>query len=110
MSHEDSLTRDRTQQTAYRLWQEAGSPAGEEVQFWLQAKAQIAEEEAKLDREEKDSFPASDPPSTSGVTGFIPPTPVVPPRPPAPVATGWRAEAARRFQAWYDYPNNKTTS
>ena len=47
---------------AYALWQEAGSPEGQETEFWQKAKAIIARRKAysEVDAAGEDSFPASD--------------------------------------------------
>lgn len=65
MSDELMLLEQRIRETAYRLWEEAGSPEGREQDFWFQAEAAIRAQEAKLDEELADSFPASDPPPSS---------------------------------------------
>lgn len=60
----DSDDRERKiRERAYELWQQAGSPEGQHEEFWRQAEA---EEHGNADA---DSFPASDPPSNTGVTG-----------------------------------------
>jgi hypothetical protein len=69
MSDEYSMQQDRIRKKAYELWEAAGSPDGGEDRFWSQAKIEIDQEEAKLDKEVARSFPASDPPSSSVVTG-----------------------------------------
>lgn len=69
MSGTQGLTRQRIEDTAQRLWEEAGSPIGGPADFHADAKAAIAEEEAALDEQSKQSGPASDPPSSSGITG-----------------------------------------
>lgn len=69
MSTEFELLRQRISDKAHELWTEAGSPAGREEHFRLKAKVMIDGEEAKLDKEVAASFPASDPPSSSVVTG-----------------------------------------
>ncbi|MES2712751.1 MAG: DUF2934 domain-containing protein [Pseudomonadota bacterium] len=69
MSGNQGLTRQRIEDMAQRLWEEAGSPQGGPAEFLADAKAAIAEEEAKVDKESEQSFPASDPPSSSGITG-----------------------------------------
>lgn len=69
MSDELMLLEQRIRETAYRLWDEAGRPEGREQHFWFRAEAEIREEEAKLDGELADSFPASDPPSSTVTTG-----------------------------------------
>ncbi len=69
MSDEYELHQQRIREKAHRLWEEAGSPEGEDQRFWFLAKVEIDQEEAKLDKEVAGSFPASDPPSSSVVTG-----------------------------------------
>jgi hypothetical protein len=69
MSDAEELLEQRIRATAHRLWDDAGRPAGQEARFRQSAKVQIEREEAKLDREGLGSFPASDPPSSSVVTG-----------------------------------------
>ncbi|MHB1303070.1 MAG: DUF2934 domain-containing protein [Acidiphilium sp.] len=49
---------------AYRLWEEAGKPEGRHDEFWHKARERLAEQSTA------DSFPASDPPSHSGITGL----------------------------------------
>ena len=154
MSNDDFLTRERTEQLAYRLWREAGCPEARDIEFWLRARDQIATAEARQDRASVESFPASDAPSAPEILGVRraellaseapprvapakappprdAPPPVVPARdapprvaparqpppsvavpPPIPLAAplaapGWRAEARRRFQAWWEYPANR---
>jgi hypothetical protein len=69
MSDEYELLQQRIRERAYEMWQEAGSPEGDEQAFWYAAKIDIDQQEAKLDKEVASSFPASDPPSSSVVTG-----------------------------------------
>lgn len=69
MSDEHAILQQRIREKAYELWEAAGSPEGEAERFWFQAKVDIGQEEAKLDNELYGSFPASDPPSSSVVTG-----------------------------------------
>lgn len=69
MSDELMLLEQRIREKAFRLWEEAGRPEGQEEHFWFQAEAAIREEEAKLDKAIADSFPASDPPSATVTTG-----------------------------------------
>jgi len=69
MSDEYEMLQQRIRDKAHQLWEEAGSPAGEDQRFWFEAKIAIDGEEAKLDKEVDGSFPASDPPSSSVVTG-----------------------------------------
>jgi len=69
MSDAYEILQQRIEERAQQLWEEAGSPEGGAQRFEDAAKADIAEEEAKLDSDVDDSFPASDPPATSGITG-----------------------------------------
>lgn len=69
MSDEYELLQQRIREKAHQLWEEAGSPEGDDQRFWFQAKVEIDHEETKLDKEVAGSFPASDPPSSSVVTG-----------------------------------------
>lgn len=46
---------------AYRLWEEAGKPEGRHDEFWHKARERLAGHDTA------DSFPASDPPSHSGI-------------------------------------------
>ena len=71
----DSDREQRIRERAYHLWREAGSPEGRDEEFWHQAR-EIEEKGnlSRIDAEEggvntEDSFPASDPPSNSGVIG-----------------------------------------
>ncbi|MBI2240588.1 MAG: DUF2934 domain-containing protein [Magnetospirillum gryphiswaldense] len=36
-----SVTQDQIQELAYRLWQEDGSPAGRDMDYWLRAEAAL---------------------------------------------------------------------
>lgn len=58
----DETDDQEIRETAYRLWQEAGSPEGMETEFWRQAKDLIArrKQNAGVDTASEDSFPASD--------------------------------------------------
>ena len=62
----------RVRERAYFLWQQDGCPDGLADRYWQQARW-IEEErekyENRIDTEEEDSFPASDPPSHTGITG-----------------------------------------
>lgn len=69
MPDEAALLEQRIREKAHQLWQEAGAPEGSDQHFWLLAQREIEGEEAQLDGEIAGSFPASDPPSTSVVTG-----------------------------------------
>ncbi len=59
----------RIRETAYLLWERAGRPEGRAEEFWQQAQAELKSDEDQYDKTLEDSFPASDPPSTGGVTG-----------------------------------------
>lgn len=69
MSDELRLLEQRIRETAHRLWEAAGRPEGQEDHFWFRAEAAIRAEEAKLDEALAESFPASDPPSSTATTG-----------------------------------------
>jgi len=58
---------------AYFLWQQEGCPDGQADQHWKRAcelEAERKTSETCIDVEEEDSFPASDPPSRSVITGL----------------------------------------
>lgn len=59
----------RIRERAYLLWLEEGRPEGRAEAHWKIACMLDAEREAYLDAEGEDSFPASDPPSHTPVTG-----------------------------------------
>jgi hypothetical protein len=59
----------RIRETAYRFWEKAGRPEGQGHDFWSQAEAEIRKREDKLDEALADSFPASDPPSSTVTRG-----------------------------------------
>jgi hypothetical protein len=74
MTAEDNTFDDRVLSRARQLWQAAGSPKGKESAYRDQA--QEAEEKLAKHKDDKaveiaeiDSFPASDPPAHSGITG-----------------------------------------
>lgn len=69
MPNEHDLMQQRVREKAYQLWEQAGRPAGAAQRFWFLAKVAIEQVEAKLDTDVAQSFPASDPPSSSVVTG-----------------------------------------
>lgn len=58
----------RVRKHAYFLWQQEGCPDGQADRHWRRACELEAERDAtetRIDIEEEDSFPASDPPSRS---------------------------------------------
>lgn len=64
----------RIRERAYHLWERAGRPDGRADAFWEQARREeearaAAEEDERVDEEARESFPASDPPSHTGITG-----------------------------------------
>ena len=83
----DEAWRQRVREHAYAIWLREGSPHGSAEQFWLMAEEELlaegqgassgsAEErldrprdEAQVDDEVDDSFPASDPPAWTSKTG-----------------------------------------
>ncbi|MBE9605881.1 DUF2934 domain-containing protein [Acetobacteraceae bacterium H6797] len=72
MPQEPTEREERIRERAYMLWQGAGSPVGEAEAFWHKAIEELEAEwrsESMVDKEIADSFPASDPPSHTGITG-----------------------------------------
>jgi hypothetical protein len=63
----------RTRERANFLWEQAGRPEGDARRFWEQARreeeALAAREDERIDEEVRESLPASDPPSHTGITG-----------------------------------------
>jgi hypothetical protein len=59
----DDTHEQEIREYAYRLWEEAGSPEGQETEFWEKAKHLMAERDAHpdIDAASEESFPASDP-------------------------------------------------
>lgn len=64
----DDAHEQRIREIAYRLWQQEGSPAGRDVEFWQRARA-LAAGQDRIDEASEESFPASDPPAMGGITG-----------------------------------------
>lgn len=60
---------ERIRERAYHLWEAAEKPEGQHEDFWLIAERQLGDDEADYDKALADSFPASDPPANSGITG-----------------------------------------
>ncbi|HWX47445.1 MAG TPA: DUF2934 domain-containing protein [Roseomonas sp.] len=74
MSDTEQDLERRIRERAYFLWLEAGSPAGLAEAHWQQAceefeMARWEAEQRRVDEENEESFPASDPPSHTGITG-----------------------------------------
>jgi post-segregation antitoxin (ccd killing protein) len=59
----ESTNEQEVRECAYALWEEAGSPEGQEMEFWQRARELIAKRNghADVDGASEDSFPASDP-------------------------------------------------
>ncbi len=78
---------------AYRLWEERGRPDGDHEQIWLDAEQRLKHKGAApperaapvIDNTLKDSFPASDPPSSH-----------LPDRPPSNAADKWHSVGIER--------------
>jgi hypothetical protein len=59
----------RVRDLAYRLWEADGRPDGGGENYWHRAEAELRQQQTSQDKALEDSFPASDPPSRTGVTG-----------------------------------------
>ena len=61
----------RIRERAHLLWERAGRPEGRADEYWEQAERDDARVAAnsRIDEEGRESFPASDSPSHSGITG-----------------------------------------
>ncbi len=69
MSDHDQARQDRIRHRAYRIWREAGCPEGDDRAHWSAAEQEEAAEDAAVEIADEDSFPASDPPSRTGIIG-----------------------------------------
>ena len=70
MSGDDQVEQRR--ERAYALWEQAGRPEGRHDEFWAQAGQGMDGEtspDQRVDLAMEDTFPASDPPANSGITG-----------------------------------------
>jgi hypothetical protein len=70
----------KQRELAYRLWEERGRPVGRPEEDWFEAERRLLSdqheaESAAVDEAVRESFPASDPPSTN-----VPEKPPVNPR------------------------------
>ena len=65
----DADPQHRIRERAYAIWEQEGHPEGLAEAHWDLARRQVAAEEASLDEEGAESFPASDPPSHVPITG-----------------------------------------
>ena len=64
---------EQQRERAYELWEQAGRPEGRHEEFWQQAGQELgdggASADERVDVAMEDTFPASDPPANSGITG-----------------------------------------
>ena len=68
---DDDLT-SRVRERAYFLWIEEGRPEGKAEEHWRRARAAEAMD-LMVDEASDESFPASDPPAASGISGPVGP-------------------------------------
>jgi hypothetical protein len=68
MSDTQQAREDRIRVRAYQIWLDGGCPEGAANEHWQMAEDQEAAD-AEVDVESEDSFPASDPPSHTGIIG-----------------------------------------
>jgi Protein of unknown function (DUF2934) len=72
MSDTKQEMEQRIRERAYFLWVQDGCPDGHADQHWERAtkiETALEGDDQRIDIEGEDSFPASDPPSHSGITG-----------------------------------------
>jgi hypothetical protein len=69
MSQTPQDTTEQVRQLANELWEEAGQPEGRSEYFWHMAERQVQERLRGYDKTLADTFPASDAPANSGITG-----------------------------------------
>ncbi|MEN0075882.1 MAG: DUF2934 domain-containing protein [Paracraurococcus sp.] len=60
----------RIRERAYHIWESEGRPEGQAEAHWDKARRIESEMDARLDEAVQQSFPASDPPGTSPITGI----------------------------------------
>jgi len=63
------IDQTRIEECAREMWEKAGRPQGGPEAFHQKARDELRAAEKDYDKTLADSFPASDPPAHSGVTG-----------------------------------------
>lgn len=69
MPNDEAQIPERVRAQARALWEEAGRPESGWNTFIQQARSALQEDERLYDKTLPDSYPASDPPANSGITG-----------------------------------------
>lgn len=69
MANDEAEVLERVRARAQALWEEAGRPEQGWRRFIQQARSEVHEDERLYDKTLADSYPASDPPANSGITG-----------------------------------------